>query len=235
MTRTDVMMQSLCARTTMIPPARSEASAKGFSFLKTLSGGPSLLKPIQKIRSLLQAYDLMLQCGPGSGIDFHFLLATRRGLQHDVLSTAAQSEDALYSACRLAVIAYMGESIEPHSSPRPFHACLSKALMLALDKCDRLSHASTSTGEYTSFLTWSAVVGAFTARDTPLLHWYFGFIRGLRQPGTLGEWEDVQKEAESFLPFKYRQGAGCQQVWEALRAWSPATQFPLTIRAKSAL
>lgn len=222
------MMEMVYANQSSLPDPRFDPPGQGFGVLRGIRGGSVILELIHQIRYLLKAYDMMLLKGPASGIDFHFLLATRRALQHDALSVA-DSDDVLYTTCHLGIIAYMGESIEPHSAPRPFHARISKALMLALDKCNRLEYESTSK-DHDSLLLWSAVAGAFAARKTPLLYWYYEFIRALRQSRGMVAWNDLQDELCCFLPFKYRQGEGCRRIWEDMCTWSPSTHYSLPLR-----
>ncbi|RVX73970.1 hypothetical protein B0A52_02860 [Exophiala mesophila] len=221
------MMQMVYAKRPSLPETRFDPPGQGFGALRGIKGGSVMLKLIHHIRCLLEAFDMVLLQGPASGVDFHFLLATRRALQHDALSMA-NSDDVLYTICRLGVIAYMGESIEPHSAPRPFHTNVSKALMLALDKCDRLDYESASKDHH-SLLLWSAVAGAFAARKTHLLYWYYGFIRGLRQSRGMISWYELQNEMSYFLPFKYRQGEGCRQIWEDMCTWSPSDHYSLPL------
>ena len=161
-------------------------------------------------------------------MDFVVLVAARRAIQHDALSTKP-SNDPLYKMCRLAIIVFLAECIEPMSILWPFHKYSSRALMLALDDCDRLGHWETRP----ELLLWATIVGGFAARETPLRWWYFEQIRSFPRNRPAGQsWDDVQKMAERYLPFKYRHGQGCQKFWEDARAWTSHDRYTLVERVK---
>lgn len=167
----------------------------------------------------------MLQEGPQSGMDFNFLVAIRRYLQHDALSIPIHS-DPLHKLCRLATITYLAESIEPLCAKWPLHESASKALMLVLDECDKIGIGESQP----ELLMWATVVGAFTARDTPLFEWYIEQLCSYPFTKAGGTWDEVQQQSERFLVLKYRHGQLCGRVWEIARSRSSEDRSSLPLR-----
>lgn len=219
------MIQSICLNWS--PERRKQFASRqtGFKFLLEIDGGEELFSLTTRICSLLESYNLMIQEGPQCGVDFHFLIATRRALQHDALSIPT-SGNPLYKLCRLATITYMAESIEPSSALWPLHETTSKALMLALDECDKIGIGENQP----ELLMWATVVGGFAARDTPLFDWYVEQLCSYPFTKSGRTWLEVQEKSERFLPLRYRHGQGCSRVWETARLRSSEDRYSLPLR-----
>jgi hypothetical protein len=219
------MIQNICVAWS--PDRRKQFASRenGFKFLLEIDGAEELFNLTTRICSMLESYNLMIEEGPQSGVDFHFLIATRRALQHDALSTPISSHP-LYKLCRLATITYMAESIEPSSALWPLHEATSKALMLALDESDKIGIGESQP----EVLMWATVVGGFAARDTPLFEWYIEQLCSYPFTKSGGTWVEVQEKSARFLPLRYRHGQGCSRVWETARSWSSKDRYSLPLR-----
>lgn len=203
------MIQNICLKWSPNKTKQFGSRKNGFKCLLETKGGENMFKLTTRICSLIESFDLMMNEGPQSGMDFLFVIATRRALQHDALSVPA-NDDPLHKLCRVAIITYMAESIEPSSAQWPLHEATSKALMLALDECDK-----TGIGErQPDLLLWAAVVGAFASRETSLHDWYLEQLCSHPLTKEGAAWSAVQELSETFLPLRYRQGQGCARVWE---------------------
>ncbi|KEF62197.1 uncharacterized protein A1O9_00169 [Exophiala aquamarina CBS 119918] len=222
---TTTAIQSICAKWSPDRRRKFASRQNGFKCLLEIDGGEDLFNLTTRICSLLESFDLMLQEGPQSGMDFNFLVAIRRYLQHDALSLPLH-RDPLHKLCRLAIITYMAESIEPSSAQWPLHATASKALMLALDECDKIGIGE----RQPELLTWATVVGAFTARDTPLFEWYIEQLCSYPFTKAGGSWDEVQQQSERYLVLKYRHGQLCGKVWETARSRSSEDRSSLPLR-----
>lgn len=202
-----------------------ESRQNGFKCLLEIKGAEALFNLTTRICSLLESFDMMMKEGPRSKMDFLFVIATRRFLQHDALSIPVNSHP-LHKLCRLAVITYMAESIEPASSQWPMHEATSKALMLALDECDKTGIGETQT----DLLVWATVVGAFASRETSLRNWYLEQLCSYSLTKSGGTWVAVQEISERYLPLRYRQGQGCAMIWEAASERLSRDRYPLPLR-----
>ncbi|KIW33635.1 uncharacterized protein PV07_00471 [Cladophialophora immunda] len=188
-------------------------SCQGFRFLRNRHLGRRLLTIIEDVDALLDAYDTVLK-NPGSSIDFGQLVAAWRILQHQTLSLPS-GEDLLFNLCRVAVIVFLVECLEPLPVTGAFHRNGSERLMLLIDECDKRDYWQTSPNT----MLWATVVGGFISRDTSLRLWYIEQLRG--SPITTGQehWEKVLHLAEAYLPFRHRQAQGCQQFWNEGCKW----------------
>lgn len=219
------VIQNICAKWSLDRRRKFAARQNGFKFLQHIDGGDELFNLTIKICSLLESFDSMLQEGPQSGMDFNHLVAVRRYLQHDALSIPINS-NPLHKLCRIATITYMAESIEPACVQWPFHISTSKALMLVLDECDKIGIGETQP----ELLLWATVVGAFTARGTPLYDWYIEQLCSYPFMKAGGTWDEVQQQSERFLVLKYRHGRLCGRVWEIARSRSSEDRSSLPFR-----
>ena len=199
---------------------------RGFSFLRKSISGRSLLPIINRARALIDAFDA-LQRDNKCGIDFIKLVIARRIVQAQALSTET-SDDPLYNLCRLGLIVFLAESIEPLPTISSYHAFGAQKLMLAIDECDKLDYWDA----YPDLLLWATVLGGFTARANPLRWWYAEQVRGGSVPTTKERWPDVQAISERFLPLRTRQGFACRDFWEqaCLRLSDPSQRPSLTYR-----
>ncbi|KAK5190297.1 hypothetical protein LTR92_009699 [Exophiala xenobiotica] len=184
-----------------------------------------------------------LKSGGGAGVDFGQLVATWRILQHQTLSldpvpipasvssekgpVGAEAEDLLlYRLCRVAVVIYLTECLEPLPTIGAFHENCSRRLMLLIDECDKLGYwqrQRQKSGTTPELLLWATVLGGFTARGTRWLRqWYVEQLRGdggsgspIPIPTVQSCWDDVLAlSEEKFLPFRHRQEQGCREFWD---------------------
>ncbi|KIY03884.1 uncharacterized protein Z520_00575 [Fonsecaea multimorphosa CBS 102226] len=182
-------------------------SCHGFRFLRNRHLGRRLLSIIEDVDALLDAYDTVLT-DPGSSIDFGQLVAAWRILQHQALSLPS-GEDLLFNLCRVAIIVFLVECLEPLPVIGAFHRNGSRRLMLLIDECDKREYWQTSSNT----MLWATVVGGFVSRETPLRLWYVEQLRGSPVTTTAEHWDKVLHLAEAYLPFRHRQAQGCQQFW----------------------
>ncbi|KAK5049395.1 hypothetical protein LTR84_004324 [Exophiala bonariae] len=223
------MIQTLRANWSSEKKKQFASRKNGFKCLLEVKDAEELFKLTTRICSLLESFDMMMKMGPQSGMDFLFVIATRRFLQHDALSLPVNS-DSLHKLCRLAVITYMAECIEPSSSQWPMHEATSKALMLALDECDKIGIGETQP----DLLLWATVVGGFASRETYLRNWYLEQLCSYSLTKSGGTWSAVQELSERYLPLRYRQGQGCALIWEAAHAWLSKDRYAQPIRIPNA-
>jgi hypothetical protein len=222
---------------------------RGFRFLRKQGFpkcGRALLSIIEDVHALVDKYNptplrgggQSLESG-GTGVDFGQLVATWRILQHQTLSldpvpvpapacsekgpVGAEAEDLLlYRLCRVAVVIYLTECLEPLPTIGAFHENCSRRLMLLIDECDKLGYWQKP--DTPELLLWATVLGGFTARGTRWLRqWYVEQLRGggsgigspIPIPTVHSCWDDVLAlSEEKFLPFRHRQEQGCREFWD---------------------
>lgn len=158
---------------------------------------------------------------PEAGIDIVRWVLTRRAIQNEAMSID-DSGDCLFKMCRLAVQMFIAESIEPLGQLCLYHDNSSRALLLAMDNCDRLGYWEI----HPRALLWAAIIGGFTAREKSNRWWFAEQLRHSPVPLEQQSWEQVQKLSESFLPFRYRQGEGLKYFWIEACVWLSANKLP---------
>ncbi|KAH0844328.1 hypothetical protein FOPE_09534 [Fonsecaea pedrosoi] len=188
-------------------------SCQGFRFLRGRHLGRRLLTMIEDVDALLDAYDTFLK-GSGPSIDFGQLVAAWRILQHQALSLPG-GEDLLFNLCRVAVIVFLVECLEPLPVVGAFHQNGSRRLMLLLDECDKRDYWQTSPDT----MLWATIVGGFVSRETSLRLWYIEQLRGSAISTSEEDWDKVLHLSETYLPFRHRQAQGCQQFWSEGCSW----------------
>ncbi|OAP62958.1 hypothetical protein AYL99_02185 [Fonsecaea erecta] len=188
-------------------------SCDGFRFLRNKHLGRRLLSIIEDADALLDAYDTFLN-DSGSSIDFGQLVAAWRILQHQALSLPS-GEDLLFNLCRVAVIVFLVECLEPLPVTGAFHRNGSRGLMMLIDECDKRDFWQTSPNT----MLWATVVGGFISRETSLRLWYIEQLRGSPVPTTAEHWDKVLHLGAAYLPFRHRQAQGCQQFWTEGCSW----------------
>lgn len=192
----------------------------GFDFLPHRKPVTALLEVVSKARALFATYDTMFN-NPAIGIDIVRWVVTRRAIQNEAMSVQA-SGDCLFRMCRLAVQMFIAESIEPMAELCLYHQNSSRALLLAVDDCDRLDYWDM----HPEVLVWATVVGGYTARESSIRWWYAEQLRHSPIPLEKQCWMQVQELSERFLPFRYRQGEGLRQFWEDACAWLSGPKLP---------
>lgn len=201
---------------------------QGFRFLRRKKNGSRVLAVLENAHALVEAYSTLLQ-GHDSGMDFRQLVTTWRTLQHQALSLA-HGRDPLCELCRIGVIVYLTECLEPLPVIGAFHENGSRKLTMLIDECDKLGYWQTSP----NLLLWVSVLGGYTARGSFLRRWYLEQLRG--SPIQLSEerWEEVLALSQTFLPLRGQQGEGCRQFWKEACAWlsAPITASRYNIDAK---
>ncbi|KIV81480.1 hypothetical protein PV11_03665 [Exophiala sideris] len=188
-------------------------SPPGFQFLRNKPHGRSLLKIMERTNDILENYDMFLQ-NPGCGVDLWSVIAARRVLQYQALSTETTS-DPLYTMCRLGLLVHLIESLELLPAILPFHENASRQLMLTIDDCDKLGYWQV----HPDLMLWATVLGGLTARERPLRWWFAEQLRGSAVPVTEPSWKDVQAVSRRFLPFVHGHGEGCSRFWKEACGW----------------
>ncbi len=233
-------------------PEQPRRVCRGFRFLlKSFPKcGRALLPIVEDVHELVDTYVTLLH-GQGCGVDFGQLVATWRILQHQALSldpapapvpargdskAEAEAEDLLlYQLCRVAVVIYLTECLEPLPTIGAFHENCSRRLMLLIDECDKLGYwqrhhhrQKSPLGAAPELLLWATVLGGFTARGTTWLRqWYVEQLRsGSPIPTDPSRWDDVLAVSEKYLPFRHRQAQGCREFWDAACIYLAATRIP---------
>lgn len=191
-----------------------------FDFLPNTKPVRALSDVVSKVRALFATYDLMIN-DPEAGIDIVRWVLTRRAIQNEAMSID-DSGDCLFKMCRLAVQMFIAESIEPLGQLCLYHDNSSRALLLAMDNCDRLGYWEI----HPRALLWAAIIGGFTAREKSNRWWFAEQLRHSPVPLEQQSWEQVQKLSESFLPFRYRQGEGLKYFWIEACVWLSANKLP---------
>lgn len=184
-----------------------------FDFLPNSKPVRALSDVVSKARALFATYDIMLN-RPEMGIDIVRWVVTRRAIQNEAMSVDA-SGDCLFRMCRLAVQMFIAESIEPWGHLCLYHENSSRALLLAIDECDRLNYWEV----HSEVLLWATIIGGFTAREKPTRWWYAEQLRQSPIPLQEHSWMQVQALSENFLPFRYRQGEGFRHFWKEACTW----------------
>ncbi len=233
-------------------PEQPRRVCRGFRFLlKSFPKcGRALLPIVEDVHELVDTYVTLLH-GQSCGVDFGQLVATWRILQHQALSldpapapvpargdskAEAEAEDLLlYQLCRVAVVIYLTECLEPLPTIGAFHENCSRRLMLLIDECDKLGYwqrhhhrQKSPLGAAPELLLWATVLGGFTARGTTWLRqWYVEQLRsGSPIPTDPSRWDDVLAVSEKYLPFRHRQAQGCREFWDAACIYLAATRIP---------
>lgn len=191
-----------------------------FEFLPNSKPVRALSDVVSKTRALFATYDMMLN-KPELGIDIVRWVVTRRAIQNEAMSID-DTGDCLFKTCRLAVQMFIAESIEPWAHLSLYHENSSRALLLAIDECDRFNYWEA----HPDVLLWATIIGGYTARENPIRWWYAEQTRHSPIPLREDCWTEVQKLSENFLPFKYRQGDGLQHFWNEACSWISANKLP---------
>jgi hypothetical protein len=170
------------------------------------------MRIIEDMRTILDSYDAFLQ--RVIKVSLFPIIASRRVLQHQALSLPTSS-DAIYNLCRLAVITFLVESLEPLPSRVSYHDKASRGLMLLIDECDKLGYWQMRP----ELMLWATILGGFTARENSLRWWYSEQLRSSPIPTTTDRWVEVQSRSEHYLPFKHHHGEMCRQFWDESCSW----------------
>lgn len=204
--------------------------------------GRALVSIVEDVHALVDTYLTLLrgQSYSGTGVDFSQLVATWRILQHQALSLTptpvpkegqaeAKADLLLYQLCRVAIVIYLTECLEPLPTIGAFHENCSRRLMLLIDECDKLGYwqRQREKSKSAELLLWATVLGGFTARGTTWLRqWYVEQLRGSPIQTVQTRWDDVLTVSENFLPFRHRQAQGCREFWNSACIYLAATRIP---------
>jgi hypothetical protein len=179
----------------------------GFAFLKTFKGGTALLQNVFEVWSMLECYDYFLR-HPYCGIDLFDIIQLRRFLQHEVLSSDPATEP-LHKLSRLAILAFIADCLSPLYPGRAFHRNMAEAMKMAVLECI----GSGGLQPNSELLLWVLVLGGYIARETPLRSWYVQQLRNSSVMASGANWDFVQKSSEQYLPFLFKPGRHCLEVW----------------------
>ncbi|KAJ9608364.1 S-adenosylmethionine-dependent methyltransferase [Cladophialophora chaetospira] len=162
----------------------------GFAILRGYKPAQGLLKVVAHARALMDSHDAYVE-NARCGVDFLKLIIARRLIQHEALSTKSEGT-LIYRVCRLGLLMFLCESLEPFPQIRAYHSFSSRQMMLLIDECDKLGYWEF----YPDLLLWATILGGYTARTSSLQWWFAEQLRSSRIPTLRDRWPDARRHVK---------------------------------------
>ena len=192
---------------------RLDGVEDGFAILRGYKPAQSLRKVIGHARALMDSHDTYVE-DAHCGVDFLKLVIARRLIQHQALSTSSEGT-LLYRMCRLGVLMFVCECLEPFPQIRAYHTFSSRQMMLLIDESDRLEYWEF----YPDLLLWVTILGGYTARTRSLQWWFAEQLRCSKIPTRMECWPDAYLICKRFVAMTHGQERGCHDFWDEACTW----------------